>query len=226
MLYPPFPGFSDAALRFLRDLKANNDRDWFKPRKETYEDEVLWPLRCLISDVSGRAPSEGVRLQGDPKRNTFRIYRDTRFSKNKAPYKTHASCYLTASGDKQAQGGVYVHVEPGASFLASGIWHPERDLLRSVRTRLAERPDEADALLSDLDAVGLTFARDETLTRMPRGFEAHAESDHEWLIRLKSFTVSRPVADADVQTPAFTDAVFRFARDVRPLMAFHEAVGR
>ncbi len=224
MLLPPFPGFSDDGLQFLRDLKANNDREWFKPRKDTFDDEVKWPLMCLISDVSARAQSEGLTLQGDPKNNVFRIYRDTRFSKNKAPYKTHASCYLSATGDKKAHGGVYVHVEPGSCFLASGMWSPDKDLLRAIRTRLAVHPDQADALMSDLAAAGLTLDPSDTLKRMPRGMEEHAESDHADLIKLKSFTVSRGVADADVQAPAFTDAVLAFAHDVQPLTDFHSVV--
>ena len=224
MLLPPFPGFSDDGLQFLRDLKANNDREWFKPRKDTFDDEVKWPLMCLVSDVSARAQSEGLTLQGDPKKNVFRIYRDTRFSKNKAPYKTNASCYLSPTGDKKAHGGVYVHVEPGSCFLASGMWSPEKDLLRTARTRLADHPDFTESLISDLATVGLAFDPSDTLKRMPRGLEEHAHSDHAWMIKLKSFTVSRAVADADIQSPAFTDAVLAFARDVQPLSDFHDLV--
>jgi uncharacterized protein (TIGR02453 family) len=220
MLLPPFPGFTDAGLQFLRDLKAHNDREWFKPRKDTFEDEIRWPLMCLVSDVAARASAFGVTLQGDPKGNLFRIYRDTRFSKNKAPYKTHASCYLSPTGDKKAHGGVYIHIEPGASFLASGIWSPERELLRAIRTRLADRPDQADALVGDLEAAGLAFDRTDTLKRLPRGFESHADSDHAWLLKLKSWTVSRPVSDDTIQSPGFTDDVLAFARDVQPLARF------
>ena len=224
MLLPPFPGFSDDGFQFLRDLKANNDREWFKPRKDTFDDEVKWPLMCLVSDVAARAQSHGLTLQGDPKKNVFRIYRDTRFSKNKAPYKTNASCYLSPTGDKKAHGGVYVHVEPGGCFLASGIWSPDKDLLRAARTRLADHPDQTDALVAELRAAGLTFDPSDTLKRMPRGFEPYAESEHADLIKLKSFTVSRPVADAELQSPAFTNAVLAFARDVQPLTDFHDLV--
>ncbi len=226
MLFPPFPGFSDDGLQFLRDLKVHNDREWFKPRKETFDDEVMWPLRCLVSDVSARAQSHGLSLQGDPAKNVFRIYRDVRFSKNKAPYKTNASCYLSPTGDKKAHGGVYVHVEPGACFLASGMWSPERDLLRAIRARLAEHQGQTDALVSDLGAAGLTFDASDTLKRMPRGLEEHAESAHSALLKLKSFTVSRPVADADLQSPTFTDAVLAFAHDVQPLSDFHSLVSQ
>src|SRR5690606_41334595 len=83
MDFPPFPGFRPEAFDFLRALAAHNDREWFKPRKEVYEDEVLWPFRCLVADVTREARAQGIPLAGDPQRAIFRIYRDTRFSKDK-----------------------------------------------------------------------------------------------------------------------------------------------
>ncbi len=224
MDFPPFPGFTPAAFQFLRDLKANNRRDWFKPRKETYDDELLWPLRCLVQDVAAGARAEGLALAGDAQRSIFRIYRDTRFSRNKLPYKTHVSAYLSPTGDKEAQGGVYVHVEPEGCFLAAGWWQPEPATLRRWRSRMAEAPAPFEALVDALADKDLHFDPADSLKRMPRGFEAFAGTPLADALRLKSFTVSRRVPDAATMAPLFTGDVLAFARDVQPLVAYGAAV--
>ncbi len=225
MHLPPFPGFSEAAFQFLRDLKQHNERDWFKPRKETYDDELLWPLRCLVQDVAMGAAQRGLPLAGDPKASIFRIYRDTRFSKNKLPYKTHVSAYLSPSGDKKDQGGLYVHVEPGNCFLAAGFWHLEGPELRRWRHHLADDPEAFREMDGALAEKGLTLNEDDTLKRMPRGFEDHADTPLAPILKLKSFTTSRRVPDAATMTPAFTDEVLLFAEDVQPLVRYGMQVG-
>lgn len=225
MHLPPFPGFSPAAFQFLRDLKAHNDREWFKPRKETFEDELVWPLQCLVTDVAAGAAQRGLPLAGDPKGSIFRIYRDTRFSKNKNPYKTHVSAYLSPTGRKDDQGGVYVHIEPGACFIAGGFWYPESPELRRWRTGIADDPEAFEVLTDALAAKGLAFDEAESLKRMPRGFEDYADAPFASALKLKSFTVSRPVADEAAMTPAFTDAVLAFAEDVQPLVRYGRAMG-
>ncbi len=226
MDFPPFPGFTPAAFEFLRNLKVHNRREWFKPRKEVYEDELQWPLRCLVQEVAAEAQRRGLPLAGDPQRSLFRIYRDTRFSNNKAPYKTHVSAYLSPTGDKDAQGGVYVHVEPDKCFLAAGYWQPESPLLRRWRSHMAAAPDAFLALTDALEAHGLTFGTDDTLKRLPRGFEQHADGPLAEAIRLKSFVVSRAVPDEVTMTPGFTEHVLAFAAGVQPLARYGMQVER
>ena len=185
---PPFPGFRAEGLQFLSDLARNNDRDWFKPRKQTFDDELQWPFRCLVADFARRAPAAGLPLTGDPKRSLFRIYRDTRFSKNKRPYKTHVGAVLSRSGGRKDPGALYVHVEPGASFIAGGYWRPENDLLRRWRTRMAAQPARFLEMIETLEASGYAVSVRESLKRMPRGFEAESESDLADWLRAKSIT--------------------------------------
>lgn len=221
MDFPPFPGFREEAFAFLRDLKANNRRDWFKPRKETYEDEVVWPLRCLLLDAAREAAGRGLPLRADPRRSIFRIYRDTRFSKNKDPYKTHAGGVLSRTGDHRSPGVVYVHVEPGASFLGAGFWRPDAALLRAWRHHMAAAPEAFLDLAADLEARGLPLDDDvEMLRRMPRGFEAHADTALAPYLRRKSFVVTRPVDEAALATPDFTATLVAFMEAVMPLLAF------
>ena len=219
--YPPFPGFRDEAFAFLRDLKANNARDWFKPRKTTYDDEVLWPLRCLVADAGREAAQAGLPLAGDPKAGLFRIYRDTRFSKNKAPYKTAAGAVLSRSGRRGDPGVLYIHVEPGASFLEAGFWRPDTPTLRAWRLRMAEAPTAFLEMRRALEAAGLTLANDgQALKRMPRGFEDYAETDIAEFLRWKTFITARTFPDEALQTPDFTHEVVQMATAVLPLLRF------
>lgn len=218
---PPFPGFRQEAFTFLRELAENNRRDWFKPRKATYDDEVVWPLQCLLADASREAAQRGLPLRADPRRAMFRIYRDTRFSKNKDPYKTHAGAVLSRTGSHKSSGGVYVHVQPGGCFLAAGFWQPETTLLRAWRTRMADDPGAFLALAADLEAHGLPLGpHGDPLKRMPRGFEALADTDLAEYFRWKSFIVSQPVEDAALQSPAFTQTLVTLMAAVLPLLAY------
>ena len=220
---PPFPGVSPAGLQFLGDLRENNDREWFKPRKAIYEDEVLEPMRMLAADLSRRLPERGLPLSGEPRKSVFRIYRDTRFSKNKAPYKTHAALSL-GRGTRKAPGVLYVQVTPGASLVGAGFWRPEPKLLRRWRERLVSEPGPFLDLAEGLRSDGLRFQAtgDNRLKRMPRGFEDHADSPVAEYLRWKGgFAAFRDnVPDATVQSPAFADLVVETAEALRPLLDY------
>ena len=215
---PPFPGFRPEAFRFLRQLKENNRREWFKPRQETYEDELLWPMQCLVSEIAREAPARGLPLTGDPRRAVFRIYRDTRFSKNKDPYKTHVGAYLTRSGAKDEDGGLYVHVAADGSFVGGGFWSPDGALLRRWREHLAAAPDAFLAVADGLEAHGLVLHRQDPLKRMPRGYEAHADGPAAEYLRARGLYASRPVTEDDLAAPAFTALVLDVAAALRPLL--------
>lgn len=225
---PPFPGFRPEALEFLRHLKANNDRDWFKARKSVYDDELLWPARCLVAQVASEAPRAGLALSGDPAKNVFRIYRDTRFSTNKAPYKTHVGLYLTPSGHKEDEGGVYVHVEPENAFLAAGFWSPEAPWLRRWRERLAADPSQWLDMVEVLENADLVLGAgpQPPLKRMPRGYEPLAESAVAPYLKWKGVVATRPVPDAALQQPHLADLVLAFAREAAPLLEWGRALTR
>lgn len=221
---PPFPGLSDDGLQFLRDLRENNEREWFKPRKSTYDDEILEPMRMLVADLSRRLPEAGLPLAGDPKRAVFRIYRDTRFSKNKAPYKTHVAASLHRGGEKSAPGGLYVHVEPGATLIGGGFWRPEPQMLRQWREWLVADPEAFLDVAEAVRGAGLRFQAtgDNLLKRMPRGFEDHADSPVAHFLKWKAGFVAfhDDVPDEAVQSPAFADVVEETALSLRPLLDY------
>jgi uncharacterized protein (DUF2461 family) len=107
-----FPGFAPADLAFLSSLAARNDRDWFIANRAVYDDVLKPALGALIADASTACAARGLALGGDPNKSQFRIHRDVRFSKNKAPYKTHLSAVLTRDGLKMSPGMAYIHIEP------------------------------------------------------------------------------------------------------------------
>ena len=128
----------------------------------------------------------------------FRIYRDTRFSKNKAPYKTHVGLVWSRSGRKSDEGALYAHVEPGNCFLGAGFWAPETPLLRRWRERLAADPAGWLAAIAEVEGAGLAVEGRDSLKRMPRGYESFAESDVAEALRWKGAVAMQRVADADV----------------------------
>ncbi|RZJ46756.1 MAG: DUF2461 domain-containing protein [Brevundimonas sp.] len=107
-----FSGFASADLAFLTGLAANNDRDWFTTHRAAYDDGLKPALAALIADTSTACAALDLSLSGDPKRSVFRIHRDTRFSKDKRPYKAHVSATLTRDGLKMSPGMMYMHIEP------------------------------------------------------------------------------------------------------------------
>ncbi len=164
--------FSNEALKFLRGLKRNNDREWFAERKAVYEREVKAPMLALIAEVNeamlGFAP-ENVR---PPQKAIMRIYRDIRFSTDKRPYKTHQGAWWARTGlEKTSGGGFYFHVSGAEVTIAAGVFMPEREQLLAIRRYLVEHHAEMRALLAGKKMKALLQEHDGMrLTRPPKGF--------------------------------------------------------
>jgi uncharacterized protein (TIGR02453 family) len=221
-----FGGFRPRALSFLRGLSRNNRRDWFEARRDEYEREVRQPMHAFIEEVDDRLGRFAPEIVGEPKRSMFRIHRDVRFSSDKSPYKAHAACWFfhrdagKGVGQDAAHGGAgfYFHVEPNSCLIAGGIWMPPRQTLARIRDALAELHEEfeevvlAPAFRRRFGALGA----DAVLRRMPRGYAA-SHPAAEWL-RYCSFTVSRPVEDARIESPRLVDDVSREFQRILPLV--------
>ena len=220
-----FRGFGRGALTFLRQLKRNNKREWFLANRESYDNEVLMPLRLLVEEVDVRFGHFAPEFVGDPKRSIFRIYRDVRFSKDKSPYKTHAASWFKHRNSSHGVGsethgggaGFYFHLEPGGSMVAGGIWMPPRPTLNQLRDSIAAKPAEFAKPLN-----GTTFKRrfgklseEAMLTRLPRGF-APGHPAERWL-RYQSFTVHALLSDAEVLDRRVVD---RVERDFKTMLPF------
>ena len=219
-LPPPFPGFSQAGLDVLRDLADNNDRDWFNARKSVYLDHLKGPLDLLVADVARRLAERGIPYTaGRP----FRIYRDVRFSKDKRPYQTHVSAQFTRP-DSDDPALIYVHVAPGASFVAMGVYRPSVAYLRPVRRRIVDRWNDVVAMRDALGDAGLTLGpAGDPLTGMPQGFAAERDHEGAELVRWQSLVAQRALDDADIREPQLSDRVVQAAAHARPLFDFLDA---
>lgn len=217
-----FAGFDPGALRFLRRLRRHNEREWFEAHRDEYLALVRDPMRALVEELDVRLARIAPELTGDPRRSMFRIHRDVRFSRDKSPYKTHASCWLfhrdAGKGvGQEAHGGagLYVHLEPGASMVAGGLWMPAKPALDRVREALLD-DHESFAAIVGASTFRRRFGRlseEAMLVRAPRG----VDPDHPavpWL-RYKSFTVHRMLDDAamaDRRLPAVLERDFAALR--------------
>jgi uncharacterized protein (TIGR02453 family) len=220
-----FKGFTPDALQFLADLAANNDRDWFKPRKSDYERLVKHPLESLCSALALRFDELRLPLVADPRRSPFRIYRDVRFSRDKSPYKTHQGAEFPwqdspndARRPRGAVGG-YFHLEPGEIFVGGGMWHPERARLAAFREKVDQDPSAVFRAIED-ERFSSVFGSvtGDSLTRNPQGFPA----DHPYgdLLRLKDVVFSRRLSDREVFSPELPDIIAHDLDAARPVLLF------
>lgn len=214
--------FSPELFRFLTRLKRNNERDWFQAHKNDFITLVQQPALQFITEFSGPLYEITPHLVADarPTRGSlFRIYRDTRFSLDKRPYKTHVAMRFSHRGKDVHSPGFYLHLEPGASFAASGLWHPEPPTLLKVRNAIVERCDEwrpVRKLLNWDDAS--------KLSRPPRGFPC----DHEFVndLKLRDMGTAIEFTDAQVCSPKFMVTFATACRKMSPLAKFlSSAVG-
>ncbi len=201
--------FTAETLRYLQGLTKHNTKLWFEEHRTEYEAFVKSPMLALIEELDVRLARIAPEIIGDPKKSMFRIYRDVRFSKDKSPYKTHASCWLFHRDGSRSVGreagdggaGFYFQIAPGNSFLGGGLWMPPRPSLNKIRDTIAEKPKAFDAIARDpkLTKRFGGLSTEGQLKRMPRGYaEEHPAAD--WL-RLTSFTVGRELSDAEAISP-------------------------
>ncbi len=148
-MYPPFEGFPKEGITFLKNLKKNNNREWFGKHKPEFEEYVKLPMQSFIEAMKQPMATLAPEFQVDPKKSLFRIYRDIRFSKNKAPYKTHVSAIFHLKGHWEQSAGYYVHVEPGEVFLGGGVYMPDGNQLKNIRTAIAGQSEEFLAIVQN-----------------------------------------------------------------------------
>jgi uncharacterized protein (TIGR02453 family) len=221
---PHFDGFSPEAIQFLVDLAANNDRAWFVPRKAQFEALLKHPMEALCAALAERFEARGIGLTAD-QRSPFRIYRDTRFSKDKSPYKTAVSAQFPAVGVAGGPSG-YFHLEPGEIYAGGGLYRPPAPVLAAWRRLVDTDPGRVHGALEApafVTAFGTIYA-EARLARVPAGFtKDHPDGE---LLKLKDLIFGRRLADADVSSPALPDILcdaFQAADGVFDLLA-HVAV--
>lgn len=215
-----FKGLGPQALPFLKALAFHQTKDWFEANRAIYETEIKAPLGDLVEDVSAALTAAKIPLRGDRRKALFRLHRDTRFSKDKSPYKTNAGAVLNRDGTKGTGGMLYIHIDPAGCFAAAGWYMPEPGTLAKLRAAIVKSPKAYGAMEAALAKAKLKLSDDYTLKRTPRGFEQVTDPDLLVAVKRTGFVVSRPLEDADLARPVLAARIVAFAKDALPLLQF------
>lgn len=207
-----------ATFRFLKELAQNNNRAWFQENKARYEAEVQAPALRFIEAVGPRLARISPHVTYDARPfggSLSRIYRDTRFSKDKSPYRTHLGIHFAhdRAGKGENLPGFFFHLAPGASMVASGIWRPAPPAANRIRDAIVAAPAKwAKVVGSGIVVEGETYAR------VPAGYPAGSRFASD--LRHKDFYASRPLPDATVAAADFAERFERSCRELDPLNRF------
>lgn len=180
-----FNGFPTDGIKFFKELAKHNNRDWFAENKSRYEASVLGPALALVEDMQGPLKKVSPHFLAIPKRSggsLMRIYRDTRFSKDRTPYKTNLGIHFRHEAGKNVHApGFYFHVDPKEIFVGAGIWHPDNKTLNQIRTLIDDDPKRWKRVVNAKSFKSVYELRGESLKRPPRGYD----SDHPLITDLK-----------------------------------------
>jgi uncharacterized protein (TIGR02453 family) len=219
--FPPFDGFPKEGIAFLKKLKKNNNRTWFHAHKDEYEQYVRFPMQCLVASLKREMADVAPDIEFNPKRSIFRVYRDVRFSKNKAPYKTNIAAFFQVKSVRKGPGdtpGLYVGLEPGEVFVGGGLYMPSGEQLKAIRKSIVDRQDDFLAVVENK-----RFKKEfggiegETLQKAPLGFpKDHPMIEH---LKHKQFFVGKEWSDESIcHRPKFLDTVVQVFADAMPLV--------
>jgi len=206
---------------FLADIVDNNNRDWFIANKDRYES-----ARENVVDFTGRLlklmhkVDPDVLTDLDPKKCVMRIYRDIRFSKNKAPYKNNFGISIPTNGSKLGGVEYYMHVQPGKSFIAGGYWMPEANHLKAIRQEIDYNASAIKAIIDAPEFVKLfgDFRSQDQLKTIPR--EYSADNENIDLLKLKSFVVMHQIKDKDMMKANTAKYIAGVCEKIYPLNVF------
>jgi uncharacterized protein (TIGR02453 family) len=212
--------FTPQTLTFLRALKRNNDREWFKARKDDFEQHVRGPLVALIERLSEDAHGFAPDIVFSSRDGIFRMYRDTRFSEDKTPLKTHIAASFPPRGLPKSRGaGLYVQVAPEGAWAGGGIYGPEKSDLLQIREHLAGNHQRFRSIVeSPRFKKQLGGLQGERLQRVPRGFVAdHPAAAY---LKYKQLYAGRDFTATETTRPRFYSSLVTLFKDMMPLILF------
>jgi uncharacterized protein (TIGR02453 family) len=220
--------FTPATYAFLRDLAANNDRQWFQDNKDRYVERVQEPALEFISDFGPRLGKISPHFTADARvvgGSLFRIHRDTRFAKDKTPYKENTGVQFRHEAARDAHApGYYLHVQPGGTFMGVGLWRPETAVAHQIRAHIAENPKEWRRAAHGRNFNETFSLEGDSLVNPPKGFD----SEHPFVadLKRKDFIATTRLSQKAVISDGFIDEFTRLCRSATPFMRFLcEAVG-
>ena len=216
----PAPGFTAETLKFLRGLQRNNDREWFEPRRPVYEKSLRAPMLALIARVNEKMARFAPEHVKTPEKTVLRIYRDTRFSNNKLPYKQHYAAWWGRSGMVKTSGaGFYFHLAPKTLTIAAGLYMPDAAQLLAVRRYLLEHHEELRRLLGARKLKAkMQLSDPQALTRAPKGFP----KDHPGLdlILYRNWAVDAEMRSTTAVGEEFSRTLTSYFETAAPLVEF------
>ncbi len=224
-----FPGFPKELFEFLSDLSKNNNREWFNANKDRYRSNVVAPVCEFITTIQPALNKISEYYTADPRPNggsMFRIYKDTRFSKDKRPYKDHVGCHFRHLAGKDAHApGFYLHLAPDVVFFGAGIWKAPNPELNKIRTAIVRNSEQWGKVIKNRALVKRFGGVDgDGLKRPPKGFDP----DHPHIVDLKrkTFFVLQTVKPTLALKPEFIKEVRKAFSATSPLVKFiTEALG-
>ena len=208
-----------STLKFLKELKNNNDRDWFQANRKHYDAAKEDLLNFVTALIAKTMSFDKDISDQEPKKCIFRINRDIRFSKDKSPYKTNMGAYIVSGGKKSGKAGYYVHIEPGGCFVAGGLYCPPGPALKKVRQEIDYNTDAFRKILKAKKFKD-TFGelQGSKVKTSPKGYaKDHPAID---LIRHKDFIVSRSFSDKEVMSEDFLKETINTFKAMKPLNDF------
>ena len=212
--------FTQKSFDLLKQLAANNNREWFNDHKEEVEDRLQLPFAELLDAASRRLAKKKIGLSGGPE-TMFRMNRDVRFSADKAPYKAQVSGMLTPSGSKELHGGVlYAQITADGGMIACGHYQLSATDLGPIRDRIVKEPAEFKKVLKSLEKAGLSLSEEDALKTMPRGFTDRADHPLAKYLKLKSLIVSEDVPKSIWLDGGVLDRMVAVGVACAPLLAF------
>ncbi len=218
----PTSHFQSDLFAFLRDLKENNDRAWFEENRDRYLASVRDPALRFIVDFGEHLARISPHFRADPRPtggSMFRMHRDIRFARDKSPYKTAVGLHFRHAAGRDAHTpGFYLHLEPRASFVGVGLWHPDTPTLARLREAVVADPAAwRQAVGGKRFTTAFTVSGDE-LVRVPRGYDPnHPLAD---VLRLKDYTAFAPLSQKQVTGAAFLGEFAKLCADASPFMAW------
>lgn len=216
----PAPRFTNDTLTFLRALRRHNNREWFRGHKTDYERHVRVPMTEVIEQMAADLPTFAPELVASPKASTYRIYRDTRFSQDKTPYKTHASAIFPHRAlPKHAGAGLYFHVAPDHVLVGAGLYAPDPQQLYRLRTHIASNTKPFRAIVESPQFRRRFGAIDgQRIKRVPRGFDAdHPASEY---LKLRQFLAGTDRPARFATGSSFYASLKRLFKQLAPFVKF------
>ena len=219
---PAFNGFSKDLVKFLKQLQKNNDRDWFKANKSRYESDVQLPALEFIAAMEKPFKKLSPYFRVVAKKSggsLMRVYRDTRFSKDKTPYKTNVGIHFRHEAGKDVHApGFYFHIEPKEVFIGAGVWHPDSAALKKIRTWIVTEPSKWKRITRSKKLLSTFVIHGDTLKRPPRDFDP----EHELIadLKMKDHMVLANLKHSELQSKDVVKNVCALFKQTKPYVQF------